>query len=191
MLKPSFTTLVALLFAFGVRAETFEFSQQGFSLVGPDDWHVMAIGDAVRMGEELDFGEELKNAANPESMLLVIVRDNPIVGVSPGVYVNYHLGSIASIEVGLNRVVGILERNLRGFQMIQPPEPDRLGPYEAGTIRYRYVTESQGIDFEVIETFWLIPDGDHYITISGGLAPEDETLIQPLIDAMAASLKVL
>ena len=191
MLKTLTLAIAALLIALSAKAETFIFSQQGFSLNAPDDWHVMAVADTVQMVNESDFGEELKNAGNPASQLLALVRDNPVVGVSPGVFVNYHRGTVGDIEFGLNRVASILERNLRDFQVVLAPTPTMLGPYEAGSIRYRYVSNSQGIDFEVIETFWLIPDGDHYITISGGLAPEDEAKVQPLIDAMASSMKAL
>ena len=191
MLKSIKLAAALLLLAIAAKAETFVFTAQGFSLKAPDGWHVMAVADTVSMVEGSDFGEELKNAGNPASQLLAIVRDNPISGVSPGVFVNYHQGTISDTEVGLGRVANILERNLRQFQIIQPATPVRLAPYEAGTIRYRYVTNSAGVDLEVIETFWLIPDGNHYITISGGLAPEDEAAVQPMIDAMAYSMKAL
>ena len=191
MLRTLTFALAFLFLAFGARAETFAFTAQGFSLKAPDGWRVISVGDAVRMVERSDFGDELKRAGNPASQLLAVAREIPVDGVSPGVFVNYHAGTISDIGVGLDRVSQILARNLREFQMLQPPTLTRLGPYEAGRVQYRYTTEVGAGDAVVIETFWLIPDGDHYATISGGLAPKDEATAQPLIEAMARSMKPL
>lgn len=192
MLKRLLIALSAALFAASAQAETFNFPLEEIAIDIPDGWVILNAENLADQTDDSDFGKELKrmNRINQQLSLLVsAVREFPPIGVTPGIHVNIHPGRVVDLDEAMGRVVTLLSRNSRDFAVLVDPAPDKLGPFDTSVMTYRYNVASDGLDLAVEETFWLVPLGDKYLTISTGVAAEEgQSARATLIDA-AKSLR--
>ena len=180
-----------LLLAAPAAAETFVFPRHGVAIDAPEGWTVIGAADLIQMADGSDFGDELKQAARGQnqSLLLSAVRDWPVIGVTPGLHLNVYPYQVGSIPDGLAQVATYLARNTQRFELLVEAADDQLGPFKAGYMIYRYHVVSNGEAYDVEEKFWLIPLGDHYLTLSSGYAPDEGAPARAAIEAAAKSLR--
>ena len=67
-----------------------------------------------------------------------------------------------------------------------------VGEFESGLIQYSYeVLQPEKPKLKVVEMLWLIPQDNHYITISSGFSPEDRNKIEPIVTNSFSTLRKL
>lgn len=170
---------------------TLRFVDTGVAITPPQDWHIMSAGEFTRMMQDFDTGsseiDRRMRSADP-SLPVTVARDSVSRGVNPAISLNYHRGRIEDLAEAFDRVIALLEQT-SDFELIQPPLPDQLGPFDAQFMRYRYTALSSGIRLSLQETLWLVPMGDHYLTVSTGADVDEDPAIFELLREAAHSLE--
>ncbi|MEM7269504.1 MAG: hypothetical protein AAF401_09645 [Pseudomonadota bacterium] len=182
-----------LLIALPAAAETFVFKERGLKITMPDGWVIVSAQDMAQLVEDSDFGPELKAQAqsNDPNLLVAVAEEWPAIGVAPGIQLKQYPGSVVDVDAGLNNVLSALKANARNFEVLAGPTADPLGDFAAAFVRYRYDVAVGGVNLTVEEKFWLIPNGQTYLVISSGYAPDATAQIRATVDAAAASLSRL
>ncbi|MEM0923959.1 MAG: hypothetical protein AAGI13_13005 [Pseudomonadota bacterium] len=177
--------------AFSARAETFTFPGAGFTIDMPDGWHAISVAEETRIHSDTDLGSDDLNASirapNP-GRLAVVVRDKETRGVNPGIHLNFHPGEILDLDGAIQNVLDNLGQ-VSEFQLIDPPVPAQLGPFETRKMRYRFAVVFGVVKLRAQEVFWLVPMGDHYLTISTGADVNEGPESWAVIEAAAQSLR--
>lgn len=167
---------LVLLVALPAHADRFKFRKLGFAIDGPPGWVVLSRQDFRSIVKSNDFGSTTVNdrlrGPDPRRLLSVARARRPD-GVQPGLHLVYEKGSIADPLAYLDRLITFLGRNITGFKRLSAPSAVKLGPFSAGMASYRYTALSNGAKLEIHDVIWIVPMGDHVLTISGGTAPND------------------
>ena len=193
---------LCLLFIFFVGnlnqsfAETFTFKNAGFAFEAPDGWHIGSQQGIEALIKDKSFGSDVLNKAVKQGVgRLLIITQNPInqtVGVNPGIFVDRHPGRVVDINAGLQNIRKFMIQNMNGWNQVGNFKFQKVGEFESGLIQYSYeVLQPQKPKLEVVEMLWLIPQDNHYITISSGFSPEDRNKIEPIITNSVSTLRKL
>lgn len=187
--------VLALVAVAGARAETLSFPTLGFQIEMPDGWRLLSRSEEFQVAVGVDLGSDLINRKAQDvertSRLAVVVRDEINPRVNPGIFLDVHPGRVGDIEGGLRNVERALRGNTLNFVSLSPPRRAKLGGYDAGRISYRYEVTAAIGSLRVEETFWLVPMGDRYLTISSGVEAGRDAAAQKVIADAARSLRSL
>ena len=183
--------LVVLLTSGIAKAETFVFSDLGLAIDTPDGWAVLSASAGAEFLDGTNVTQDLKNMARDASntQILSVIRENPAIGVSPGIHIHYWPGRVSRISDEMQNVIENLLQNVPNFVLIEDTTPDNLGAFDAAYISYRYEIISQGTPLQVVEKFWLVPMGDHYLTISTGVELDEGTAARLAIERSVHTLR--
>lgn len=112
--------------------------------------------------------------------------------VNPGIFVDRHSGRLQDINLGMENIRRFMLGNTRGWNQIGEMEVQKAGEFDAGLMRYSYEVIGAGnVKITVEEMLWVVPQDNHYFTISTGFSPDDRSEIEPLILETVSTLKKL
>lgn len=189
-LKPTLIML-ALLAGTISRADTFVFNKEGLAIDTPVGWAVLKASAGAEFLDETNVKQELKEMARDaaDTSLLSIIRENPPIGVSPGIHLNYWPGHLPSIRSGMDNVIASLRQNVPKFSLVTAMTRAALGDFDAAYISYQYEIVVEGTSLQILEKFWLVPMGDHYLTVSTGVEPNEGQAARNAIEKSVQSLR--
>ncbi|MEM7508897.1 MAG: hypothetical protein AAF415_19380 [Pseudomonadota bacterium] len=167
------------------------FDAIGVAITPPEGWHILSLGEVARLSNTVDTGSAELNAQfhSPDpSLLATVARDKITRGVNPAITLNYHPGEIVDFQLAFARVSEVLGQ-MPEFEPLEGPVSDPLGPFDAQYMHYRIAVLSNGIQLDIEEILWLVPMGDHYLTVSVGADVAEAPDLLPTLRRAAHSLE--